>query len=287
MAKLQSWFHRYNAWSYTRHRLWDECKRAYYFNYIGAALDGPTEIDVPKIKQLKKLDGRYVIQGKIIHEIIEKFIQSIQAKQKYDEDYAKEEYIRQIESYRTNAKTKIIEFFNGMQVNEYFFDRARENGLDQLSLFFGAIWPQIANYRYLQHEEFDNFFVDSQKAIVKIDYVCQDQDGNLLIYDWKTGADNEEYESDLQIAAYALWAKHKYGSPSDRINCNLVYLTSGTMKTYRFTDQQLDGIKVLISSDFRDMNASYEQDNYPPTPEGKKCISCHFASICSSALLNV
>lgn len=53
MVKLQNWFHKYNAWSYTKHRLWGECQRAYYFNYVGAALEGPTEVDVVKIKQLK------------------------------------------------------------------------------------------------------------------------------------------------------------------------------------------------------------------------------------------
>ncbi len=287
MAKLQSWFHKYNAWSYTRHRLWGDCKRAYYFNYVGAALEEPTEIDVAKIKHLKKLDGRFVIQGKIIHEIIEKFIQLVQKHKEFDEDSAKEEFVRQIELYRNRAKTNIIEYFNGAPVSDIFFDRVRENGLDQLSLFFGVIWPQIASYHYLQHEEFDNFFVSTTKAIVKIDYVCQNENGDVLIYDWKTGSDNEEYESDLQISAYALWAQHKYGLLPSRISCNLVYLTSGAVKTYQFKDQQLNELKVLISSDFRNMNLSYEQVNYPPTPDEKKCLGCHFATVCSSALLNI
>jgi CRISPR/Cas system-associated exonuclease Cas4 (RecB family) len=287
MAKLQSWFYRYNAWSYTRHRRWEDCKRAYYFNYVGYALDGPTEINVLKIKELKKLDGRFVVQGKIIHEVIEKFIQAVRERQRFDEDTAKEEFIKQIEAYRINAKSNIVEYVNGMSINQNFFDRARENGLDQLGLFFGVIWPQIASYEYLQHEEFDNFFADSVKAIVKIDYVCRNKDGTVLIYDWKTGSDKEEYESDLQIAAYALWAHHKYGLPLHQIKCNLVYLTSGVIKTHQFTDQQLNEVKALIHSDFKDMNISYEQENYPPTPDSKKCMSCHFATICASALLNI
>ncbi len=287
MAKLQSWFHKYNAWSYTKHRLWGECKKAYYFNYIGAALDGPSEIDVEKIKQLKKLDGRFVIQGKIIHEIIEKSIRGYQANQKIDEELAKEEFVRQIETYRKNAKRCIVEYFNGAKVNEIFFDKIRENGLDQLSLFFGVIWPQIANHQYLQHEEFDNFSVDGVKVIVKIDYVCRNENGEVLIYDWKTGSDNEEYESDLQISGYALWAESKYGLPPSQIKCNLVYLTSGAIRSFQFTDQQLDELRVLIVSDFKAMNLTYEETNYPPSPTEKNCLSCHFATVCSSALLNV
>jgi len=286
MVKFQNWFHKYNAWSYTKHRLWRECRRAYYYNYIGAALEISTEIDIAKIKHLKKLDGRFVIQGKIIHEIIEKFIKDYQSKKKFSEDDAREEFINQIESYRKTAKTSLIEYVNGAEVSEAFFDRARENGLDQLSLFFGVIWPQIENYRYLQHEEFDNFFVDGVKAIVKIDYVCKNDSGEVLIYDWKTGVDNEEYESDLQISAYALWAQHKYGLHPSQIICNLVYLTSGAIKTYQFTDQQLNDLQTLMSSDFRDMNSNYELVNFPPSPNIKVCPGCHFATVCPSALLN-
>jgi len=286
MVKLQNWFHKYNAWSYTKHRLWRECRRAYYYNYIGSALEASTEIDIAKIKHLKKLDGRFVIQGKIIHEIIEKFIKNYQSKKRFDEGDARDEFINQIEAYRKIAKTSIIEYFNGVDVNEAFLDRARENGLDQLSLFFGVVWPQIENYLYLQHEEFDNFFVDGVKAIVIIDYVCKNDNGEVLIYDWKTGADNEEYESDLQISAYALWAQHKYGLPSTQVSCNLVYLTSGAIKTYQFTDQQLNDLKKLMSSDFRDMNSNYELANFPPSPNIKACPGCHFATVCPSALLN-
>lgn len=136
-------------------------------------------------------------------------------------------------------------------------------------------------------EEFDNFTVNGVKTIVKIDYVCKSESGKVLIYDWKTGSDNEEYESDLQIGAYALWAKHKYGLVPDQIECNLVYLTSGVIKNFQFTDQQLNELNALAVLDFRDMNSNYEQENYPPNPSEKNCLGCHFATVCSSALINI
>lgn len=286
MVKLQNWFHKYNAWSYTKHRLWGECKREYYFSYIGTALDWPTDVDVTKLKNLKKLDGRFVVQGKIIHEVIEKYIREFQKNGIIDEISAQEEFINQIESYRKTAKINIAEYFNGAQVNQTFFDKARENGVDQLSLFWGLIWPQIVNYQYLKHEEFDNFFLDGVKAIVKIDYVCRTSTGQILIYDWKTGSDNEEYENDLQISAYALWAQQAYRVPADQIQCNLVYLTSGVIKPFQFTDDQLENLKLLIKSDFREMNHDYEQNSFAPSPSGKHCISCQFATVCPSAIFD-
>lgn len=286
MAKLQSWFSKYNAWSYTKHRLWGTCKRAYYFNYIGAALEWPTEIDVAKLKSLKKLDSRFVVQGKIIHEIIEKYIRELQKNGGIDESKAQEEFIYQIELYRKNAKSNISEYFNGAQVNQVFFDRARENGLDQLSLYWGLIWPQIADYQYIKHEEFDNFILDGVKAIVKIDYVCRTNDGKILVYDWKTGSDNEEYENDLQVSAYALWAQQAYHVPVDQIQCNLVYLTTGVIKPFQFTDKHFDELKLLIKSDFGEMNHDYERESFPPNPLPKHCVSCQFATLCPSAILD-
>lgn len=286
MVKLQSWFHKYNAWSYTKHRLWGECKRAYYFSYIGTALDRPAEIDVVRLKNLKKLDGRFVVQGKIIHEIVEKHIREYHKTGVIDEICVQDEYIQQIESYRKNAQNNVVEYFNGAPINQTFFDRARENGLDQLSLFWGLVWPQITDYQYLKHEEFDNFFFDNVKAIVKIDYVCKTGDNRILIYDWKTGSDNEEYENDLQISAYAFWAQQYYHLAPDQIECNLVYLTSGVIKPFQFTDEHFNNLKQLIKSDFDEMNHDYEQESFPPNPSPKHCVSCQFATVCPSALFD-
>ena len=287
MVRLQGWFQKYNAWSYTKHRLWNDCKRAYYFNYIGAALQDSIDIDVAEIKKLKKLDGRFIVQGKIIHEIVEKYIKTYQNSGIINEKHIQDEYIRQIEQFRTLATTKIVEYFNGAQISQFFFDKIRENGLDQLSLFWGAIWPQISSLQYLRHEQFDNFYIDETKAIVKVDYVCKSSDGKVLIYDWKTGLDNDEYESDLQVGAYALWASLHYQIAPETIECNLVYLTSGSIKPFQFTVEDFETFKSLIKFDFEEMNSSYEINQFPPSPSEKKCLGCQFATICDAAVLGI
>lgn len=284
MVKLQGWFQKYNSWSYTKHRQWLDCKRAYYYNYVGYAIEGSSQTEL--IKKLKKLDGRFVIQGKIIHELIENYIKDCQSDRKISEEEIQKEYIARIEKYRSNARETIIEYYNGTEVNQTFFDKIRENGLDQLSLFFGALWGHIKGYKYLRHEQFDNFVTENTKAIVKVDYVCQSDDGRVFIYDWKTGSDNEEYESDLQVGAYALWASLQYHIKYENITCNLVYLTTGMTKPFSFLEADIEKYKRIIKEDFIEMNSSYEIKNFPASPEKRRCGGCSFASICDEALLS-
>jgi CRISPR/Cas system-associated exonuclease Cas4 (RecB family) len=285
MTKLQNWFYRYNAWSFTKHRLWGQCKRAYYYSYIGTALQGSRDFDVHKLKQLKKLDSRFVLQGKLVHEVLEYQLEQLRLGRTIGEEVAREQYIRGVEQYRKNAKHSLVECFNGQAVGEVFFDRIRENGLDQLSLFFGVIWPQLEDSEYLRHEKFDRFKAnDRVKAIVKIDYVRSTEGGNVVISDWKTGTDNPKYESKLQIGAYVLWAVKHYKLEPEQVRSELIYLTTGAIRDYEFSTDELEKIRRLIVSDFEEMNESYDISYFDPHPNPRQCLGCHFASVCSHSM---
>lgn len=286
MAQLQDWFYKYNAWSFTKHRLWRQCKRAYYYQYIARALKKTSYSERQELKHLKGLDSRFVLQGKLIHDILEKQIEIFQASGNIREDKAVEQYIRSIEDYRKKARFKLIEYFNGEPIKETFFDRIRENGLDQIGLFFGAIWMQFEDQEYLRHEKFDRFNAGHIEAIVKVDYASKNQNDEIVISDWKTGADNEEYESDLQIAGYVLWAMQFYGVNSDKIYSQLIYLTTGSARVHKFSNEKLKEVEQIIISDFEEMNKFYSIDYFEPTPEPKHCLRCHFSTICNHSMAN-
>jgi CRISPR/Cas system-associated exonuclease Cas4 (RecB family) len=281
MVQLQGWFYKYNAWSFTKHRLWQECKLAYYYHYIARALQSPTNISVYKLKRLKGLDSRFVLQGKLVHEIIEQQIGQYHQKRKMSEDVAKDQYVQQVEKYRNNAQNSLVEYFNGEPVNQAFFDRIREDGLDQISMFFGVIWLQLESSDYLRHEEFDRFNIGNTGVIVKVDYVSKTKDGEIVISDWKTGSDNEKYENELQIAGYVLWATNYYRVIPGNIRSELVYLTTGQIHSYRFLEEELKEVEQVIISDFKDMNESYDIQYFEPSPNPRQCLSCNYASLCA------
>ena len=280
MKDLEDWYYKYNAWSFSRHRLWNLCKRAYYYRYIGVALKNTKEINVQVLKELKNLNSRFALQGKLIHEIIENQIGQHYLGRKMNENSAKSQYTQRIEQYRKMAKKRLTEYFNGEPIDERFFDNIRTEGIDQISMFFGVIWPQLEDLDYLRHERFDRFMVGNVEVIVKVDYVSKTKDGIIVVSDWKTGTDNEEYENDLQIGLYALWAMETYEKEPEEIKSELIYLTTGKMRVYEFSIEDLEEIKRNIIKDFEDMNRTIDIEYFHPDPHPKKCLSCQFATIC-------
>jgi len=284
MVELEDWFYKYNAWSFSKHQLWGKCKRAYYYRYIGTAMKKSEGLDTLRLKKLKDLEPRFALQGKLIHEVLENQIGQHYLGRELSEEGAKIQYTQRVEQYRKMAKRTLIEYFNGEPVNETFFDNIRANGLDQISMFFGVIWPQLKDLEYLRHEKFDRFKVGDVESIVKVDYISKTKDGKIVVSDWKTGVDNEEYESDLQIGTYVLWAMENYGKEPEEIRSELIYLTTGVMRSYEFSADDLEDIKRKIVDDFEDMNKTFDIDYFPPDPTPRKCLGCHFATVCPHSL---
>ena len=282
MVELSSWFHRYNAWSFTRHRLWNSCRRAYYYRYIGSALKRSDDVDIDELKRLKKLSPRMTLKGHLVHEIIENQIVRWAAGQYMSENEAVDRYIEGIEEYQNRAAETLTEYYNGMPVEANFFNGIRTNGIDHLKTFFNVIWPQVEGYKYLRHEKFDGFNVGEVKVVVKVDYVCKSEDDMIIILDWKTGAHREEFESDVQLATYVIWAMHKYNKEPVKIRSEIVHLNTAKRYPYEFSIDELDEIKWKIKVDYREMNRTYEIDDFQAEPMKIKCLTCQFASVCSA-----
>lgn len=284
MIELESWFNKYNAWSFSKHRMWNSCKLAYFYRYIGTATRNPTEFDVYQLKRLKDLKNKFAIQGIIIHEVLENQMGQHFIGRGTNEESAKAQYVQRLDQYRKTAKDTIVEYHNGLPVDEKSFDYARSDGLDKLGMFFGAIWPQLENLEYLRHEKFDKFQIDGIQCIIKADYVSKTQGDIIVVSDWKTGADNEEYESELQIGVYVLWALDYYETELSKVRSEMVYLTSGVMRPYEFDKSRLNAIEKQIVMEFGEMSESYEMSHFPPNPEPKKCLSCLFSVVCPHSM---
>ena len=279
MPNFEDWFFKFNSWSFSRHQLMNFCKRAYYYRYIGGALKYSPVLDVPKIKRLKKLKSKFVIQGTLIHDAIEDQINQHYLGRNLNQESAQEQYLKRLNGFQITADDMIIEYFNGEKRDTAFFDGIRSSGLEMLDTFFKIVWPIFKPLDYLRHEKFDNFTIANVPVTVKLDYITQNKDGKLVLSDWKTG--KERKENNLQIGVYVLWAMEHYKKTSEDIYSEVIFLgSSGRTHPYKFSSDELDEIKKIIISDFESMNVSYEIDRFPVDPFPKKCMLCQFASIC-------
>ncbi len=105
-------------------------------------------------------------------------------------------------------------------------------------------------------------------VLVKVDFAAKMPDGTIVLLDWKTGKDDDDYESELQMAAYVLWAKEFYNMSADEIATELVFLRAGATKPYAFFEDELREVRDRIAREFAAMNASYEYADFPAGGEG-------------------
>lgn len=280
MVTLESWFFRYNAWSFSKHRLWNLCKRSYYYRYIGTALRESPNFDIYLLKRLKDVNSKFVLQGSLIHEAIENQIAQCHLGREFSEAGTKAQFSNHLEQFRNTASDTILECYNGLSLDDEFFNYILEDGKEKIKMFFEVIWPQIKDLEYLKHEDFDKFKIGDVEVIVKVDYVSKTKTGIVVLTDWKTGADKEEYESDLQIGTYLLWAMQYYQKSPKDIRSELAYLKTGKMRSYEFNETDLEKIKNKILEEFNSMNSSYEIEAFPTNANPQKCIGCQFGTIC-------
>ena len=108
-------------------------------------------------------------------------------------------------------------------------------------------------------------------------------DGTLVLTDWKTGRDDDEYETELRMAVYVLRAQEYYTKSADEISTELVFLMTGATKPYAYFREQLREMQAMIPREFAAMNASYEYGDFPATPSQRECMSYKFAEVCPEA----
>jgi hypothetical protein len=247
---------------------------------MGLYYTGKRDYDISKIYQLKKLNSKIFLQGSLIHDVIKNQIGQKKVDRELNEDSAINQYLIWVDDKQKVAGKTLVELYNGEVIDPVFFENMKVNGTAQIKTFFRVIWPNLKDSGYIAHEEFEHFKINGITVTLKPDYVSKSKNGIYTISDWKTGADNEDFENDLQIATYVLWAKEKFKINSSDIHSELAYLSTGNMRSYNFDDDTLESIKSSITEDYKKMNESYDIQTYVSNPCQKNCNSCRFSTIC-------
>ncbi|MGA2699043.1 MAG: PD-(D/E)XK nuclease family protein [Methanoregula sp.] len=282
MPDLDPFFFKINSWSFTKHRVWNRCQRQYYYEYIAPYVKSNPIVNPEKIRYLKNFTSKFVVQGQLIHDIIDQQIQFACDKKPMDLFEALNVFMKKVSLYRGVGGETFTEYHNGEKIPDSFFSYIEENGKTCLHTFF-AKWPEYAKRECLRHEQFDHFSIRDAEVTVKVDFAAKMPDGTIVLSDWKTGKDDDDYETELQMAAYVLWATEFYNMSADEISTELVFLRTGATKPYAFYEEQLRDVREQIAREFAAMNASYEYGDFPARPAQRECMSCKFAEVCPKA----
>lgn len=111
-----------------------------------------------------------------------------------------------------------------------------------------------------------------------MDVVLADDNGGLVIIDWKTGQTKEE--DDLQLAIYALAAWKKYG-PFPYIITKFAYVQQGFTQTTSWDSETLVGALEYLKPLAEDYLKAQKESKWPQTPH-KWCKYCDLKESCEA-----
>ncbi|MDD1702730.1 MAG: PD-(D/E)XK nuclease family protein [Methanoregula sp.] len=282
MPDPDPFFFTINTWSFTRHRVWNRCQRQYYYEYIAPYVKSNPVVSPEKIRWLKNFTSKFVVQGQLIHDIIDAQIELHCSNKPMDLSGALAAFSKKVTLYKNIGGETFTENHNGERIPGSFYTSIEENGKTCLQTFF-AKWPEYRDRECLRHEQFDHFSIGDVRVTVKVDFAGKKPDGTIVLSDWKTGRDDDEYETELQMAAYVLWAMEFYKKSADEIGTELVFLRTGATKPYSFYPERLREVEEMICREFAAMNATYEYGDFPARPLPRECMSCKFAEVCPEA----
>ena len=170
MTESDPFFFKINTWSFTKHRVWNRCQRQYYFEYIGPYIKSNPVVGPEKIRWLKNFTSKFVVQGQLIHDIIDKQIQLHCENKPMDLNEAITAFSKKVSLYKNICGETFTEYHNGETIPNSFFAAIDENGKTCLNTFFGK-WPGYTSRECLRHEEYDHFGIGDVGVTVKVDLV--------------------------------------------------------------------------------------------------------------------
>ncbi len=280
MPDLDPFFFKINSWSFTKHRVWNRCQRQYDFEYIAPYVKSAPVVNPEKIRWLRNFTSKFVVQGQLIHDIIDKQIQFHCENKPMDLNEAMDAFSKKVSLYKNIGGETFTEYHNGEKITDSFFAAIDENGKTCLQTFFGK-WPGYQNRECLRHEEFDHFNIGDTRGNGQSGF-CRENAGRYA----RSHGLEDRAGTMTNTRRNSRWRRMCSGQRSitrmsaDEISTELVFLKTGATKPYAFFEEQLREVQEMIPREFVAMNASYEYGDFPARPSQRECLSCKFAEVC-------
>ncbi|MHB1087468.1 MAG: RecB family exonuclease [Acidimicrobiales bacterium] len=114
-----------------------------------------------------------------------------------------------------------------------------------------------------------------------LDRLDRDEDGNLVIVDYKTGAlPNRNYDSQTFANAelYAVLCQAKLGETPSKIR--LLYVSHGEAVERNVTEVVIRARSSAAATAWKKIQRYYDDGDFPATPSTNSCRFCAFKDIC-------
>ncbi len=302
MAELRNEF----SWSKSRHEKFEECRRAYYYQYYGSwgGWEAPAGSPVRELYVLKKLSTRWQWAGSVVHESLRRMLRRARATGRFQplsellagtHERARTQWsVSREKSYwrESSAIAGLVEHEYGDPVPDSEWKRVYDEVIEgSLRAFYdGPILPRIQDTppdRWLVVDELDSWSFEGVKIWVALDFAYRDAEGRTHILDWKTG--KERQVDHTQVGIYALYAQQKWNVSPDQVVGGLVYLSGKADRVEVKADpdalrtceeemrQSIAAMRQVLHSPEENLA---RMDRFPQREQRESCRRCAFRRPC-------
>jgi CRISPR/Cas system-associated exonuclease Cas4 (RecB family) len=279
------------SWSVSRHDAFARCRRRYFYSYYAANED-------PEIQRLKKLSALPLWAGSVVHETIESVLKSRDAIPSTDEQEA---LIRaavhgQMLTDWRESEAGSVRF----RLFEHEYEVPVEP--DDKKILVGTVMRSLRNFfkspilaeafaagrpRWLSLEDLVSFNVGDVPVFLRMDLAFRDRDGRVVIVDWKTGRGEGKF-SEVQVAAYALYAAEQGWAAPEEIQTELAYLAVPRYVRRSVDRRKLDHLRAFVAKSAKNMRALLldplanlaRLEDFPMIDRPSACRRCPFRRLC-------
>ncbi|HTT70821.1 MAG TPA: PD-(D/E)XK nuclease family protein [Anaeromyxobacteraceae bacterium] len=302
MADLANEF----TWSKSRHEKFQECLRAYYYQYYGSWGGWEAEAGSPvrELYVLKKLSSRWQWAGSVVHDALKTMLERARRTGEF----------RPLEALLERTKLRARAEWASSRDKSYWREASRISGLLEHEYAepvpneeWRRIWDEVVEgslrsfyasstfellrrtppERWLVVDELDAWVFEGTKVWVALDFAYAGEDGVIHVLDWKTGREREVDRT--QLGVYALYAQQKWGVAAERVVGGLVYLGAGGERTSLSADPAvLEACRVEMRRSIAAMRGRLDDaeknqaslEHFPQLPGEASCRRCPFRRPC-------
>jgi len=298
MAKFKSVL----TWSFSRSRLFQECRRAYYYNYYASWGGWEAKADefCRKAYILKNMQNVDTWVGDMVHQLIkwvlEQRIKGTEITYEEAANRAKRNLTwtweqSRSEMWRENVKKNLNLFehyYKQEPDREELFTKMQKVTKSLHAIYNSGILATISSLpkeNVLAMDELDSFQFEGVKVFAVPDFALKKE--NYIMFDWKTGKPSEKDRQ--QLSLYILYAMEKWKVSLENIRIVPVYLAQPEVSFTPVAPVAPEEMRSFIRSSLKAMRSVLSdpaQNKADPelcfkTEEAWRCNKCKFREICS------
>lgn len=293
------------SWSPSRHVLFEECRRKYYYHYY-ASHNGWFR-DAPPLArqayQLKQMTNLHLVFGEAMHKMAEATLMQMRQSGRMMEA---EDIVRRVRNLLNQAytdsldveawkelpkqRTMLHEMYYGGQLPARTIETIKSRIPILADRFLNSRsvlqYREDSDVQLMELERLNTIEVASTNVFVKLDAMFRHHD-HYIIVDWKTGQEDERNKTQLRL--YGLYVHRVYGVPYEKLDIRTEYLLSGSCVEDAVHEEEMEELErhvvdsMLLMRDYLEeplRNQPMSINAFEPTDEVRRCRRCPYLDIC-------